>query len=61
MKTILAILSLALASCAYGPDWSPDVQTAAASFGGPVYSPSGALMSTGGGGSSATRKTMLHD
>jgi len=64
MKTlsILLLIGLAfgLASCAMGPDWSPEVQSAAASYGGPVYAPNGTLLSTGTGGSGG-RTTMFHD
>lgn len=58
---ILAAAVLMLGSCAYGPDWSPEVAAQAASYGNaPVYAPNGALLSAGSG-SSTGRRTMFHD
>jgi len=61
MKAILLLTALLLSQCAYGPDWSPDIQTATASWGGPVFAADGRMMAPGGGGGSSGRKTMFHD
>jgi hypothetical protein len=57
MKPILLFTALLLSQCAYGPDWSPDIQSAAASFGGPVFSADGRMMAPGSG--SGNRQTMF--
>lgn len=48
MKTILLlILSAVMTGCTIGPDATPDVMSAAASFSGATFSPQGAMMSRG--------------
>ncbi len=36
---LLSSLIIVLSSCTIGPDWSPDVTSHAASFGGPIMTP----------------------
>ena len=63
MKTLLLALTLALASCAVGPDWSPEVAAASNYYGStPVYDTRGRLMGVQGGGAGSVkqhRSTML--
>jgi hypothetical protein len=61
MKAFLAILALALSSCALGPDWSPDV-AGAANYNGstPVFDTNGRMMGMSAGSPRAQhRSTML--
>lgn len=63
MKALLLAILLAacawLSSCATGPDYTPDVQAHAASWGAPTFSARGAMLAPAS--TPTTRHTMLHD
>ena len=62
MKTKLILILAAcawLTSCAIGPDYTPDVQAHAASWGAPTFNGNGAMLAPHS--VPATRKTLLHD
>ena len=62
---LFVLLCWLLASCAAGPDYSPDVVTHAASYGGgstPTFDATGRVTGMRATGADrVSRKTMLHD